>query len=57
MKKVVVVLTLFAAIAFGGLAYALDISDIIGVIGGGFLVETIAEPVSYTHLDVYKRQP
>ena len=31
--KNLAVLTLFAAIAFGGLAYALDISDIIGVIG------------------------
>jgi len=46
MKKILVVLTLFAAIAFGGSAYALDVSDIIGVIGGGFLVETIAEPLN-----------
>jgi len=39
-------LALFSAMVFGSPTYALDVSDIIGVIGGGFLVETIAGPLN-----------
>jgi len=46
LKASVIALVLFAVIAFGGSAYALKMSDIIGVVGGGFLVETIADPLN-----------
>ncbi|MBC7323075.1 MAG: hypothetical protein H5T90_08235, partial [Acetomicrobium sp.] len=47
MKKIILILTLAAMISTGGgIAYAFDVSDIIGVIGGGFLVETIADPLN-----------
>ena len=46
IKALVLGLALFSAMVFGGPTYALDVSDIIGVIGGGFLVETIAGPLN-----------
>lgn len=47
MKKIILILSLAAMISTGGgIAYAFDVSDIIGVIGGGFLVETIADPLN-----------
>ncbi len=46
IKALVLGLALFSAMVFGSPTYALDVSDIIGVIGGGFLVETIAGPLN-----------
>ncbi len=48
MKKSSKILGILAAIGllFGGAAFAVDLTDLIGVVGGGFLVSAIAGPAN-----------
>ncbi len=45
MRKFVVALCICCTL-FGGTATAVDLGDLLGVVGGGFLVKTIAGPIN-----------
>lgn len=45
MRKLLIALTLCCTL-LGGAAMAVDLGDLLGVVGGGFLVKTIAGPIN-----------
>lgn len=45
MRKFIVILALCSTL-LGGAAMAVDLGDLLGVVGGGFLVKTIAGPIN-----------
>ncbi len=46
LKKKGLALVLAAVLALGGTAWAINLGDLIGVVGGGFLVSAIAGPIN-----------
>jgi hypothetical protein len=46
LKKKALALVLASALALGGTAWAFNLGDLIGVVGGGFVVSAIAGPIN-----------